>query len=323
MTRNTRDDYKPRFFPFSAGIPWKIERGKFIIPEIDSETWHKVLDGKDIIITAFGGLFESFFSLSVAEALVAFDPGHTLYWLGNTEFSIFAKSQNLCKISMINMDHDTIANYPTPIFFDQSDRAYFNVLNNYLVRTSYWGKYPELVKAPAVHQIFRNSMAPWHGYVPKLRQLGSEFYEELCGTSRIRSSSRIVLIVLDSVEKDVLGWNIHNIREFSQLASTKGLKVIVMCRNSSVFYGTKVLAFEYDLRKILQIMVKSWMILSSNIHWLLIGMMISNAKIVGQNLPGPFDLFENAEALELQNDIFTDAKCFSPMDVFTITQGLL
>lgn len=101
MTRTQFTKYKPKFFPFSAGIPWKVERGKYIVPEIDSETWHKVLDSRDITIVAFGGLFESFFSLVAAEALVSFDSGHRIYWLGNQEYNIFARSQNLCKQGII------------------------------------------------------------------------------------------------------------------------------------------------------------------------------------------------------------------------------
>src|SRR5512138_812183 len=91
--------YKPKYFPFSAGIPWKVERGKYIIPEIDSVTWHKVIGDRDIVITAFGGIFESFFSLSVAEAINAFDSSHKLYWLGNPSYEFFVRAQGLCKIS--------------------------------------------------------------------------------------------------------------------------------------------------------------------------------------------------------------------------------
>jgi hypothetical protein len=317
------EKYKPQFFPFSAGIPWKVERGKYIVPEIDSETWHKVLDGRDIVITAFGGLFESFFSLAAAEALVSFDPGHKLFWLGRPEYSFLVRAQNVCKFCDINLTPDRLKSYPVPIFFDQEENAYFNLLNNYLIRTSYWGKYPEPVNAPVAQQIFNNVMVSWRRYIPQLRNLGTEFYDELCRTGQLRERSRIVLIVLNHTNDDTLQWNLHNIKEFSQLAAHKGLKVVVFTHNTRLFYGTKILAHEYDVRKVLQVMKHSWLVMSSDIDWLLIALMVSDAKVIARHIQGPFDLFKNAEFLEVHNDIFTDWHWVSPVDAFTICEGLL
>lgn len=316
--------YKPKFFPFSAGIPWKIERGKYIVPEIDSETWHQVLAGRDIIITAFGGLFESFFSLAAAEALNSFDPGHRIFWLGNPRYEFLVRAQNICQLSSIDLTSEMLENYPTPIFFDQDNRAYLNLLNNYLERKSYWGKYPEPVDSPVVEQIFQNVMVPWHSnYAPKFRKLGKEFYEEFYRTRRLRPRSKFVLFVLDETNHDVLNWNLHNIKEFTQLASHKGLKVVVFTRNTQMFYGTKMFVYEYDIRKILQMIKYSWMVFSTTVHWLLIAMMVSDAKVMGTPMDGPFDLFKNAEFLKVQNDIFLDRKWMSPIDAFTICEGLL
>ena len=317
------EKYKPQFFPFSAGIPWKVERGKYIVPEIDSETWHKVLDGRDIVITAFGGLFESFFSLAAAEALVSFDPGHKLFWLGKPEYSFLVHAQKICKFCDINLTPDRLKSYPTPIFFDQEDNAYFNLLNNYLIRTSYWGKYPESVTDPAMQQIFRNVMVSWRGYLPQLRDLGTDFYDELCRTGQLSERSRIVLIVLNNAQDDTLQWNLQGIKEFSQLATHRGLKVVVFTHNTRVFYGTKILALEYDIRKILQVLKQSWVVMSTDINWLLVALMASEAKVITKYIEGPFDLFKNAEFLGVYNDIFTDRHWVSPVDAFTICEGLL
>lgn len=322
--RSSEKQYKPKFFPFSAGIPWKVDRGKYIIPEIDSETWHKVLDGRNIIITAFGGVLESFFSLAAAEALVSFDPGHRVFWLGDPAYSAFVRAQGLCKASTINLTKDTLKNYPTPLFFDQDENAYLNILNNYLVRLSYWGKYPDQRTAPALEQMFENVMVPWRqNFVPKLRALGTEFYDELCRTGQVRSRSRIVLVVLKPTQDDALSWILQNLKEFAQLVNSKGLKVVVFAPNTRMFYGTKIIAHEYDIRKILQVMKKSWMVFSSDVHWLLIAMMVSDAKVMGRHMEGPFDLYKNAEYLGATNDIFTDQKWMSPIDAFTICEGLL
>ena len=322
MTRSIKK-YKSKFFPFSAGIPWKVERGKYIVPKIDAETWHKALDGKDLVITVFGGLFESFFSLSVAEALISFDSGHKLSWLGNEEYLSLVRMQGACVFCDINLTPEKLKSYPTPIFFDQENNAYFNVLNNYLTRTAYWGKHSEPVNDSAADQIFRNVMIPWQDSLPKLRNLGTEFYDELCQTAQLNARSKIVLIILNPSEEDVLQWNLQNLKEFAQLVSHKGMRVIVFTHDVGKFYGTRILAHEYNMRKILQVMKTSWMVMSSDIQWLLIALMISEARVIARHIDGPFDLFKNAETLRVQNDIFTDRDWVSPIDAFTICEGLM
>jgi hypothetical protein len=308
--------YKPKFFPFSAGIPWKIERGKYIIPEIDSETWFKVLEGKDIIITAFGGLLESFFSLSIAESLYFIDPTRKMFWMGDDRYSFFPYIQGLCKNSNINFDKRLLRNYPTPIFFDSNNNAYFNVLLNTLIRTSYWRKYPEKIESAICKQIFSNAMIPWHNnYIPKLRKL------EIETTKRIRY---VVIIMNDSLSKeDVLNWDVHNIKEFAQLMARKQIKTILFTTNTYILYGSNVIVYEYDLRKICQMLKSAWMVLSNNIDWLIISLMISNGYIVSKHLNGPYNLLENVEFLGTNNSIFTDRDYFSPFDVNTICEGVL
>lgn len=315
--------YRSKYFPFSAGVPWKTERGKYIVPEIDSAIWHKVTGGRDIIITAFGGLFESFFSLSVVEALNSFDSSHKLYWLGNPSYEFFVRAQGLSKVSNINLTSETLKSYPVPLFFDQDNNAYMNVLNNYLTRTSYWGKYPQQVDAPVVEQIFRNAMIPWQNYIPVMRKAGSEFYNELEKVNHITYRSKIVTIIHNINNDDTLKWNIHNIKEFAQLAGINGLKVVLFTHNPLIFHGTKMIVHQYDIRKIIQVLQKSWMVLSTDVHWLLISLMISDAKVISKYIDGPYDLFKNAEILQVQNDIFTDKNWVSPIDVITICEGFL
>lgn len=323
MKSSKEKKYKPKFFPFSAGIPWKIERGKYIVPSISREIWYKVLDDKCIIITVFGSLLDSFFSLSVAEMFAAVDPRRKVYWLGNSEHEILVRLQGLCKSSSIILTKDDVERYPTPIFFDKKDNAYFNVLNNYLIKTSYWGLYPKKVNTPILKQIFDNVMVPWNGYVPKMRNLGSEYYDELVRIGKLRDKSRIVTIVLNENIEDMLDWNIHNIKEFVQLATNRGLRVVVFSKFSNLFYGTKIITCDFDIRNVLQLINKSWMVLSNDINLLIISMMISEAKIIGPALEGPMDLLGNAEFLGVHNDIFTSSDWISPIEAYTICEGLI
>ena len=289
---------------------------------MDSETWHSVLDGKNIIITAFGGILESFFSLSIAEGILSFDPEHELFWIGNPEYLPFVHAQGLCKPSYIDLTKEILQDYPVPVFFDLENNAYFNCLNNYLVQKSYWGLYPEPVNTPVLEQIFSNAMIPWEGYVPKIRKPGSELYNDLCIQGRVKEKSRIITIILNDEDQDLLEWSTQNIKEFYQLALTKGFKVIVFTKNVNAFYGTKIIPQDYNIRDILQILSRSWVVMSSSVSWLLISLMVSDAKIISKHIDGPFDLFKNSEVIKVQNDIFTDTDWVSPVQAFTICKGL-
>jgi len=314
-------EYKAKFFPFSPGIPWRIERGKYIIPDIDFETWHKVLDGRLIIITAFGGLIESFFSLCAAEAIVSFASSHKLYWLGKPEYHPLLRIQGLCKTSSVNLTPKVLRQYPVPLFLDNSGNAYFNILNNYLFRTSYWGKYTEEVSAPIFEQMASNIMIPWRDYVPKLRNLGSEFLDNMYKIGRLRTTSKIISIILSDTDNDILQWSAQNIKEFAQLSSHKGWKVIVFTNNTNALYGQNVLTVEYNYRNILQAIKDSWVVLSNDIDWLLISIMISDAKIISTHVDNQYGLFKNAEFISADNDIFTNRNLL-PVDAFGICEGL-
>jgi len=318
-----------KFFPFSPGIPWKIERGKYILPQISSNIWNQVLVDKNIVITVpFGGLLESFFSLSVAEALNFFDgKNHKVFWLGPSQYSIFPRLQNLSTICYKNITKEILEKYPAPIFFDQQNNVYINILHNYLTRYSYWGLYPEPVDTPILFQIFKNMCIPFDKkYIPHLRKMhGISFADKLYETNKLRPRNKFVLIILDeNSTENTLNWSVRNIKEFNQLATTKRLKTVVFTKNINKFYGSNILCFEYNIKNILDLISKSWMILSNKIDWTFIGMVLSGeTHLVARETKGPYDLFSNAELISAENSIFTDRNPLSPIDVFSICEGLL
>jgi len=208
-----------------------------------------------------------------------------------------------------------------PLFLDNSGNAYFNILNNYLFRTSYWGKYTEEVSAPIFEQMASNIMIPWRDYVPKLRNLGSEFLDNMYKIGRLRTTSKIISIILSDTDNDILQWSAQNIKEFAQLSSHKGWKVIVFTNNTNALYGQNVLTVEYNYRNILQAIKDSWVVLSNDIDWLLISIMISDAKIISTHVDNQYGLFKNAEFISADNDIFTNRNLL-PVDAFGICEGL-
>ena len=75
-----------KYFPFAPGIPWYVKNGKYIKPKVSGSILQHHLKDKDIVVVAFGGLLESFFSLSILETINFNWPGHNLYWCGYSQY---------------------------------------------------------------------------------------------------------------------------------------------------------------------------------------------------------------------------------------------
>jgi hypothetical protein len=312
-----------KFFPFSGGIRWEIAHGKYIHPQIDLDTWNRALEDKDIIVVAFGGLLETLFSLTFVEALKILRPNQNLYWLGSEKYSNLHFMNGGSKNCNINLTPKILKNYPTPIFFDADNRVYFNVLNNFLLKKSYWNRYPLNRTETVFEQIFSNLSVPWSkSYLPKLRNIGTDFIDGLIKANRINSKSKIITIILENTDKDILKWGTQQIKEFVQIASSRGFKVVVFSHDISRFYGSKILVFEYDVRKILQTIKTTKLLLSNNINWLLSSLLISETAIVCKNESGPYDIFKNAEYIEVENDIFSYQESVSTLDVLAFAEGI-
>jgi hypothetical protein len=229
----------------------------------------------------------------------------------------------LCAPSSIDLKGVT-EKYPVPIFFDKKNNAYFNFLNNYLCRKSYWGTHAEEDNRPILQQLTGNFTIPWSGKAPSMRRLLSSEFDSWCNTNRLKPKHKKILIIpdMDGIhDEDCLQWNHHNIRELSALVSSKGFRVVVASQNSGLYYGTKISTMGYDYRMIISAIRKSWMVLSSSVDWLLIAMMMSDCYLASTFTTKRLGLIENAEIIQAKNVIFTDRKWLSPMDVYAICEG--
>src|SRR5260221_420987 len=92
--------YNTQYFPFSPGIPWKT-KNNIIIPQIDSPTFNKVIEGRDINIVSFGGLIETFLSLSILEQVHFLYPSKNFYYSGNDKFNDLININGLCKLKRV------------------------------------------------------------------------------------------------------------------------------------------------------------------------------------------------------------------------------
>lgn len=325
--------YSTKFFPFSPGIPWTIKNNKYVVPKIDIDVWRKVLaDRLDTTVIAHGGLLESFFSLALIEAVNGFDHKRRIEWLGCTEYNSLVRFQGLAFVSSSKLTADDAVRYPVPLFLDRGKGVYFNALNNYRIEKAFNGRYPKRRKEPILQQIFDNALVQWQpNYIPKLRRLGTREYAQWGRRHKVHQRQRYVLVCPDPTPfskagKRALSWSPREVRELSAMLSRFGLAVIVCTDRPGHFYNTLLRTAPIDnLEIICNLLSHAWMILSHDIDFLMVGMMLSKATIVGLHQRGPFDLTRNAEFLGVENVICTNSvtEGLSPLDVHAICEGLL
>ncbi len=315
-----------KVFPFAPGIAWKIQNGKYVIPEIERGTWSSALDGRDLVVLAHGGLLETFFSLTIVEALGRMEPSKELFWAGKTAFKGVIESHGQAKFVEVP---DIGSKYPVPLFMDNERRAFFNALNNYRVEKSYFGSHHRKNTSPVCKQIFQNSLLPWDKkYVPKLRTGGLAF-DAWAKMAKFHLNKKYVLVIpgqtgCSQYNTNCLGWGGRELKEFAAMLRRFDVDVVLCIGGQTAVYDAPYIQAPRTMGVILSLLPKASMILSSDIDFILIGLALSRAAIVApQNCSkDEFDLYANAEFLGSENVIFT-TDTPTPGEIYTMCEGIL
>jgi hypothetical protein len=314
--------YNKRYFPWAPGISWTLRNGKFVVPSVDYDTWKDVLGDREIVIVVFGGLLESFFSLSFAEALAIIQSGRKISWLGNNDFQYLVRAQGLVRVSDLNFTESDLKKYPLPFFIDAENRAYYSCLNNYLVSKSLFGSQKRINKDCRLKQIFDNSLVPFDAeYIPKLRNLQqmSKEYESWKSAYKFDDREKFILIIPGNGNS--LEWADRDIKELVGLTDRFGLKVVVCTDRIGTFYGQRIYLTLNNPIILINLLKKAWMILADQLDYLLMGLMLSKAIIVASNHEK--ELYKNAEWLGIENCIYTDVGVVSPLDIYGLCEGMI
>lgn len=302
--------YQIKYFPFSAGIPWKYDEDQIIIPKIASEIFQKSTYNKKIILLAHSGLFESWLSLSFFETIYIRDPSLEVYWAGN--YNEILDINKLAK--PIEISNKLKIKYPVPIFFDKEDCVYFNCLNNYENIISLTADIIKNNEKPAIKQISDNFLITWDaGYLPKIRkQEQSKEFKSWCDLNKFNLEKPFILIVpnktkLSSHNISCLKWGEQEIKLFSVLLKKYNISLVSMSvdEKSTNYYDGLFYKAPLSIDFIFQLVSKAKAVLSKDIDFLLLTMMISSAKILSEkNDTEMFDLNKNKNYIGATNDIY-------------------
>jgi transposase len=64
---NFKTTISKRVFPFAPKILWTLNSGKYVKPKLPKIVIDRSIKNKTIVVSAFGNIFESFFSMSLLE----------------------------------------------------------------------------------------------------------------------------------------------------------------------------------------------------------------------------------------------------------------
>jgi len=299
-----------RYFPFSPGVPWQIKNGKYVIPELPVSCFVDILQGRDAVVSGFGGLAESFYSLSILEAINRETPGSKLFWCGDEVYHYLIELNGLAK-PFDQITQSDLDRFPTPIFFDQNDRAYFNYLNNYLDTKTYYLEKGYRDRRPAIQQIVEKSTLKWdERYLPKLRNFKRpDDIDHYLKMFRIHVNGPFVLLFPDGDiysqhSVDCLGWDIHQIRSAAAILQQRNIPLVLMTNNINRYAYSQAKVLPLRLDWAIYLMKKASAILSKNIDFLLVAYAMSDAKLVSIEQKHEYNLPKNMRVIDCHNDIY-------------------
>lgn len=310
-----------KFFPFSIGIPWELKNGRYIVPKLSNNILYSALKDKDIVVSAFGGFLESFFSMTILEKMNYMMPSANLFWCGNKEYYDLIDTNGLAK-SFDSITVEDLGRFPTPIFLDKENRAYFNCLNNYLKVYTYYLTLGYNDDRSAIQQITEKSTLNWDNrFLPKIRntQIPADlnFYLKMYG---LKINSPFVIIIPEKTSFSIhdnicLNWDSQQIRSFAAILSQYDISLIVMTEQegSQSYGGAHVLPLRVDF--LMHLLSSAKGILSRDVDFLLVANAASDAAIVSEPQKGAFNLEKNAKFLAKENVIYTKEE-FSPIDAW-------
>lgn len=313
--KNKKNNFSIKSFPWSPGIPWKVRKGKYVIPELPFALLSDVITNKNLVVCCFGGLLEFYYSLAILETFNNKFPMVKKSWVGNTNFLKLLSINGLAKPfeEFEEITERDLKRFPTPLFLDKNKRVYLNSLYNYLNRSAYYSSKTFPDEKAAIMQIMYNSFFPWDNKnTPKLRfenELGN--FDDLIKSRGINLNKPTIMILPDETgdsihEESHLSWNEYQIKSFASIASQKNYQVLVLTNQPHLYWGSKLKVIGYSLDAFFRFLPYSKILMSKDIDFNLIGLLYPNLKVIGNEISGPFSLKKNYKFLEPESKVFSD-----------------
>ena len=313
-----KSQFSTKYFPFAKGIPWKMKYSVYVYPEVSRTILEKKLSDKDVTVIAYGGLLESFFSLSILEMVNHFFPSARLFWAGNEKYSNLLKMNGLATFHQEDFSQ-IYENYPVPLFLDKNDGAYFNCLNNYINVKKYYLEKGYHDTRAAIKQIVEKGLFPWDNkFIPKLRNNDEKIIVNKVKLSKIFIEKPFVLIMPDIGHSmhniDCLGWSPMEVKSLGAMLRNSGISLVVLSNNLQ-YYSPATIVLNFELETYLYLVRFAKAIISRELDYLFVAATLSDIKVISRLMPEEFKIKKNLKFLHRINDIYMD-KELTPLIVW-------
>lgn len=316
-----------RYFPFAPGIPWKIRSGKYVVPGLNSAAWNKAVGCRDVVVLSYGGLFESFVSLSLFEIMNYSSTSTKLMWSGTRRYEPLVKMNGLATVCPVILPEETTQNYPVPVFLDKSNNVYFNCLNNYIRVNAYYGEFGYKDHRPVIQQLTENFMIPWETrFLPQFRNLKllKDEIDKWTRLSKFQFNRPYVCVFpdcgLSQHKQSMLGWSDNEIKALAAMLRQVGISTLVFTDNPGKYYASSAYVLPAKVEYILLMLKSAKAVLAEEIDLLLIAEMVSSARIIAKPAKNELNLYKNQRFLGTSNVIDT-IKGLTPVKAFNAICG--
>lgn len=296
-----------KYFPYAPNIPFEVKYDRFILPKLETEVWNRAITNRDIVIAGFGGLFEAYCSLYFLEACNFIYPSKKLYWQGNEKLSQLYQLNGLAK--KLEQDVELI-NYPIPLFLDKENYTFIHYMYNYLDVYSYYRCFGYTNTKSAVQQVFTNLLFPCleEKYKPQFRNINQKEFDTWCGINKFYPNKPYLVIIPEETgmsmhPQDCLKWGTNQVRALVSSLEQKNIATVIVSDNPGKYYGLPSKVMPPNIGLILQLLPNAKFILSKEVDYLLLSMLMSKAHVFSADQRHALNLKKNAKFLECPNEL--------------------
>lgn len=290
-----------KIFPFAPGLVWKVNNN--IVYPVENKNIFNYISNKKIIIASFGGLLETFFSIYFKNVFENYSDN--IYFSFNNEFNDFYRIFNLNKF---DFDKKYLKKFPLPIFFSKNDYVIINPIYNYIKMFDLNGDFVRKLKYPCFKQIFKNSLTKWDN------EYKLNFNFDKNKINIINFTSPYFIIFPDGNGLGIK-WTPADIRQFAEFLYIKNIKLIVCSNEVYKYYGKNIFTIKPDYDLIFYLIKNARGILSSEVDYIFVSLLISEAIIFSNRLYDEYSLFENLRFLKMKKKYFQKEN-IKPLDCY-------
>lgn len=325
MPKIKRNNTKVIYFPFTPNIPWRVFRGKFVLPKLDLASWNEALKNRSSVVIVQGKLLESFLSLFFLEGLNKIAPQKDLFWKGPEIYDELRVWQGLARKFKPELPKDLTLRFPTPLFLDKNKYTFFNCNLNYMDIYSYWGKYCYSTNKFISGQMLQNFTQPiTKDYFPKFRNL--EVSEELSNLFKINyfyKNQPYVCLFPERTGHSMhkfsgLGWSDREAKMLASYLKSLNIKLIVFSNRVSQYMHTNILSLPANISYIFNLLPSAKAIISEEFDFTNIGYIVSEALIFHKKEKSSVFSFTTAHNFFKKKNKTHEYKSLTPQEVFKV-----